>query len=183
MSFSGKAPMSVVLIAALAACSTTAPAPSVTADVNLVSADGVGAAIGVIVARETSNGVILETRLHGLPPGDHGFHLHAGSACAPAANAAGEIAAAGAAGGHFDPMSTGHHAGPAGEGHLGDLPVLHVDANGAANEQLAAPRLHLSALAGHAFVIHANGDNYSDVPAPLGGGGARIACGVVASAP
>jgi putative ABC transport system substrate-binding protein len=26
--------------------------------------------------------------------------------------------------------------------------------------------------------IHAGGDNYSDQPAPLGGGGARIACGV-----
>jgi len=29
-------------------------------------------------------------------------------------------------------------------------------------------------------MIHAGGDNYSDSPAPLGGGGARIACGVLA---
>jgi Cu-Zn family superoxide dismutase len=28
-------------------------------------------------------------------------------------------------------------------------------------------------------MIHAGGDNYSDEPEPLGGGGARIACGVV----
>jgi Cu-Zn family superoxide dismutase len=28
-------------------------------------------------------------------------------------------------------------------------------------------------------MIHAGGDNYSDEPAPLGGGGARVACGVV----
>jgi Cu-Zn family superoxide dismutase len=28
-------------------------------------------------------------------------------------------------------------------------------------------------------MIHAGGDNYSDQPVPLGGGGARIACGVV----
>ena len=27
--------------------------------------------------------------------------------------------------------------------------------------------------------VHAGGDNYSDQPAPLGGGGARIACGVI----
>jgi len=28
-------------------------------------------------------------------------------------------------------------------------------------------------------MIHAGGDNYSDEPAKLGGGGARMACGVV----
>jgi superoxide dismutase, Cu-Zn family len=28
-------------------------------------------------------------------------------------------------------------------------------------------------------MIHSGGDNYSDAPAPLGGGGARIACGVI----
>jgi Copper/zinc superoxide dismutase (SODC) len=31
---------------------------------------------------------------------------------------------------------------------------------------------------GRSVMIHAGGDNYSDQPAPLGGGGARIACGV-----
>jgi Cu-Zn family superoxide dismutase len=42
-----------------------------------------------------------------------------------------------------------------------------------------APRItNVSTLRGHAVVIHAGGDNYSDVP-PLGGGGARIACGVI----
>jgi Cu-Zn family superoxide dismutase len=28
-------------------------------------------------------------------------------------------------------------------------------------------------------MIHEGGDNYSDQPKPLGGGGARIACGVI----
>jgi Cu-Zn family superoxide dismutase len=28
-------------------------------------------------------------------------------------------------------------------------------------------------------MIHAGGDNYSDTPVTLGGGGARVACGVV----
>jgi len=28
-------------------------------------------------------------------------------------------------------------------------------------------------------MIHAGGDNYADQPAPLGGGGARVACGVI----
>jgi Cu/Zn superoxide dismutase len=34
----------------------------------------------------------------------------------------------------------------------------------------------------HAAMQHPNGDNYSDTPKPLGGGGARIACGVIPAA-
>ena len=34
-------------------------------------------------------------------------------------------------------------------------------------------------LKGKALIIHAGGDNYSDRPAPLGGGGARVACGLI----
>ena len=37
----------------------------------------------------------------------------------------------------------------------------------------------LSDLSGRSLMIHAAGDNYSDDPKPLGGGGARIACGVI----
>ena len=32
---------------------------------------------------------------------------------------------------------------------------------------------------GRSIMIHEGGDSYSDKPAPLGGGGARIACGVI----
>ncbi len=32
---------------------------------------------------------------------------------------------------------------------------------------------------GLAIMVHAGGDNYSDDPKPLGGGGDRIACGVI----
>jgi len=28
-------------------------------------------------------------------------------------------------------------------------------------------------------MVHAEGDNHADHPAPLGGGGARMACGVI----
>jgi Cu-Zn family superoxide dismutase len=34
-------------------------------------------------------------------------------------------------------------------------------------------------LKGRSLMIHAGGDNYSDYPAKLGGGGPRMACGVV----
>jgi Cu-Zn family superoxide dismutase len=54
-----------------------------------------------------------------------------------------------------------------------------VDADGNAKQRLAAPRLKLADLKGRSLMLHAGGDNYSDQPQSLGGGGARIACGVV----
>ena len=44
---------------------------------------------------------------------------------------------------------------------------------------LPVPHLTLADAKGRSIVIHAGGDDYSDQPAPSGGGGARIACGVV----
>jgi Cu/Zn superoxide dismutase len=45
-------------------------------------------------------------------------------------------------------------------------------------ESVVAPHLTVADVKGRSIVIHAGGDNYSDQPAPLGGGGARIARGV-----
>jgi len=64
--------------------------------------------------------------------------------------------------------------GPMGEGHKGDMPVLTVDANGKATQAVTAPHLTVAAVKGHAIMIHAGGDNYSDQPAPLGGGGSFL---------
>ncbi|MFN3919079.1 MAG: superoxide dismutase family protein, partial [Methylohalobius sp.] len=72
---------------------------------------------------------------------------------------------------------TNRHGTPWGDGHLGDLPPLYVDADGQAQLPVLAPRLKLADLKGRALIVHAGGDNYSDHPEPLGGGGARIACG------
>ena len=60
-----------------------------------------------------------------------------------------------------------------------DLPVLNVDSSGNANTTVLAPRLSLKDVKGLAIMIHAGGDNFSDYPKPLGGGGDRIACGVI----
>lgn len=69
--------------------------------------------------------------------------------------------------------------GPYGKGHLGDLPVLEVDNNGNATLPILAPRLQLNEIKNHSLIIHAGSDNYSDTPLKLGGGGARIACGII----
>jgi Cu-Zn family superoxide dismutase len=92
----------------------------------------------------------------------------------------GKPAAGFAAGGHYDPAHTKKHLGPLSTaGHRGDLPVLVVDSHGDATRPVTAPHLTVAEIRGHSIMIHAGGDNYSDTPAPLGGGGARIACGVI----
>jgi Cu-Zn family superoxide dismutase len=156
-----------------------AAATELRANMNLATPSGPGEAIGTVTIADSAQGAVIKTDLKGLPPGPHGFHVHEHSSCEPAPTN-GHPTPAGAAGGHFDPEHTGKHAGPRGDGHLGDLPVLQVGANGAATETLAAPRIKdVGALRGKALMIHAGGDNYSDQPEPLGGGGARIACGVL----
>jgi Cu-Zn family superoxide dismutase len=87
--------------------------------------------------------------------------------------------AAAAAGDHLDPEATKRHGEPWGDGHLGDLPPLYVAADGTATQAVLAPRLKVADIGNRALMIHAGGDNHSDHPAPSGGGGARIACGVI----
>ena len=118
-------------------------------------------------------------RLAGLPAADHGFHVHVNPNCGLGNGPNGQPAAGMAAGDHYDPANTGKHRGPLGEGHKGDLPVLTVDESGKATKDVVAPHLTVADVKGHSIMIHVGGDNYSDQPAPLGGGGARIACGVV----
>lgn len=125
--------------------------------------------LGRVVFTDTPYGLLIQPKLSGLTPGLHGLHLHQHPDCGDMGNHAG---------GHFDPQNTQSHQGPYGKGHLGDLPVLYVNANGKAEVATLAPRLRVRDLSKLTLMVHANGDNYSDNP-PLGGGGARVACGLI----
>ena len=153
-------------------------AEEVIVKVNLVNEQGVGKEIGTITASDTKFGLTLTPQLSDLAPGLHGFHVHDKPDCSHAMKD-GKAVPALAAGGHYDPANTGKHEGPYGNGHLGDLPALYVGADGKATLPVLAPRLKAADIKGRSLMIHAGGDNYSDAPAPLGGGGARAACGVV----
>jgi Cu-Zn family superoxide dismutase len=146
--------------------------------VQLVNEQGLGKEIGTITATDSTYGLILVPQLSDLSPGLHGFHLHDKPDCGHAMKD-GKAVPALAAGGHYDPGTTGKHEGPYGNGHLGDLPALYVAADGKATLPVLAPRLKTADIKGRSLMIHAGGDNYSDIPAALGGGGARAACGVV----
>ncbi len=113
----------------------------------------------VVVSSYDDDGVVFTPNLSGLTPGIHGFHVHQNGDCSPAMKD-GKKVLGGAAGGHFDPEDTGKHR-----------------AN--ATQPIFAPELELDDIEGRALMIHAGGDNYSDSPKKLGGGGDRVACGVI----
>lgn len=149
-----------------------------TVAMSLVDAKGVGASVGHVTISQSEFGLVFSPSLNGLQPGVHGFHLHENPSCA-AAEKDGKLTPAAAAGGHFDPKKSGRHDSPWGDGHLGDLPAIYVDAQGNATQPVLAPRLKMADLVGRSLIVHAGGDNHADHPAPLGGGGARMACGMV----
>jgi Cu-Zn family superoxide dismutase len=166
----------------LLACALVAAAPAMAAEItvtlDIAEAGGKGAAIGTMRIVETAYGLAFYPQLKGLAPGLHGFHVHEKPSCAPAEQNGTMVPALGA-GGHYDPAGTKKHAEPWGDGHLGDLPALVVAADGSAAQPVLAPRLKLADVNGRSLMIHAGGDNHADHPAPLGGGGARVACGVI----
>lgn len=178
-----KLPTTIALLVLAAGCSsnliksedsTSTQRQAIT--INQVSAQGIQQAIGTVYLSDSAQGLKIDTQLAQIPAGVHGFHIHEFGSCA-AAEKDGKMIAAQAAGGHFNPLKVAH--GDEKTGHLGDLPPLNVDANGQSNTTVYAPRLKLADVQGLALMVHAGGDNHSDHPEPLGGGGARIACGVI----
>ena len=153
------------------ACSVACAASLAQTQVTITSLTDNNKALGTIELQDTGYGTLITPSLSQLPPGLHGFHLHAGASCAQHGKAAL---------GHFDPEHAGKHLGPYNpKGHKGDLPALYVSQQGQARQPMLAPRLKVSDFKGHALIIHAGSDNYADTPKPLGGGGARLACGVI----
>ncbi|WP_041639919.1 superoxide dismutase [Cu-Zn] SodC [Basfia succiniciproducens] len=137
-------------------------------------------AIGQVVVTESPYGLVFTPELNGLTAGLHGFHLHQNPSCAAGEKDGKKVAGLGA-GGHWDPKEAKRHGFPwEDNAHLGDLPALAVNADGTASNPVLAPRLKsLDEIADKSIMIHVGGDNHSDHPAALGGGGARMACGVI----
>jgi Cu-Zn family superoxide dismutase len=152
------------------------PGGTVRTGANLHNAQGrlVGDAIA------TQDGGLIRVRLNvrGLVPGTHGVHLHQSGRCDPP-----DFASAGP---HWNPAGRQHgRLNPQGP-HLGDLPNLQVERNGAGRVDFDLPvpagaAVGLNPLLdedGTAIVIHAAADD--DRSDPAGNSGARVACGVFA---
>ena len=153
-------------------------AAEVVVPMHMVNEQGMAQAIGQVTISESAHGLVFTPQLTGLPPGVHGFHVHENGSCA-AGLRDGKSVPALAAGGHYDPLGSKRHSTPWGDGHLGDLPGLVVDHHGQASYAVLAPRLKLSDVKSRSLMVHVGGDNHADHPEPLGGGGARMACGVI----
>lgn len=155
-----------------------AHAETVKAEVFTATPEGAGMSLGMISFTDTKDGLSIMVDLKGLPPGERGFHIHEFPNCGPKEQD-GKMVPALAAGGHYDPQKTGKHLGPGKGGHFGDLPFLVVDAKGNAKTTIVLNGVKASDFKDRSIMVHGGGDNYSDTPVTLGGGGPRIACGVI----
>lgn len=140
--------------------------------------DPEGTQIGTAELIETpSYGVLIRIEVEGLEPGIHSFHIHETGRCStPDFDSAG---------GHFAPRGRSHGLlHPHGK-HAGDLANLHVPETGRVETERLAQHVTLLEGAtaslmdedGSALVIHATADDYESQPA--GGGGPKVACGVI----
>ena len=151
-----------------------------TVDVHLLDPVKGDKNIGQVDIGESEYGLVFVPKLSGLSAGLHGFHIHMNPSCEPKEKD-GKLTAGLGAGGHWDPKEAKRHGFPwEDDAHLGDLPALYVAGDGTATYPVLAPRLKsLDEIKGRSLMIHAGGDNHSDLPVALGGGGARMACGVI----
>jgi superoxide dismutase, Cu-Zn family len=70
------------------ACAANARAGSASATVNLIDANGVGAALGTVTFKDAEKGLLIIPAFSGLPPGAHGFHIHEKGHASPASRTA-----------------------------------------------------------------------------------------------
>ncbi len=138
--------------------------------------DPSGKDVGVVELLETPNGVLLTAKLKNLPAGTHAFHVHAVGKCEPPFKSAG---------GHYNPEDNDHGILSEDGIHAGDMPNVHVPANGALTIEILNDEISLEKdedgtvfdKDGSAIVMHMKGDDYKSQPS--GAAGARIACGVI----
>lgn len=137
--------------------------------------DPQGRQIGTAVFQPTPNGLLVSVTAEGLPPGEHGFHIHETGRCDPAEGFA-------TAGGHFAPGGYQHGYEVEGGPHAGDMPNQFVGADGKLRTHVFNPRVSFDAdsladMDGAALVVHAGADDYRSQPS--GAAGDRIACAVI----
>ena len=151
-------------------------APALAVDTaSAVLKDASGREVGAATLTVTPSGVLISLDLTAVPPGEHGFHVHTTGKCEPP-----DFKSAGP---HFNPDQTKHGFMTPEGPHAGDLPNLHVPADGKLQVEVLEPNVTLSGEAplldadGSALVIHAGADDYKTDPA--GNSGNRIACGVI----
>lgn len=161
----------IVLGAALALGSPASAADKASA----VLKDAKGNEVGKATLTATPRGVLIGLDLTAVEPGTRAFHIHAVGKCEPP-----DFKSAGP---HFNPDAAKHGLNNPEGPHGGDMPNIHVPAEGRLSLEVLNPTVALSGDSalldedGASLVIHAGPDDYLTDPA--GNAGDRIACGVI----
>jgi superoxide dismutase, Cu-Zn family len=71
------------ILIAIVAAGGAAYAANQTVTMNVIDAGGIGKEIGALELSDTEAGLRVTPHLAGLPPGDHGFHVHVNPNAAP----------------------------------------------------------------------------------------------------
>ena len=194
------------LIAAAAAtalvagfATTTADAHTRSARTRLATADGTR--IGSVEFRTDDGHTEVRVRLTSAPGIDafHGFHIHANDVTTNGDGCIADPAAAAStwfvsADGHYNPTGQTHAH------HVGDMPVVYVNADGSVETRFRIDKINPDELNGKVVILHAGADNYANIPlgtsptqytanstdataatAKTGNAGDRVACGVITS--
>lgn len=166
-------------LAALSGCASTSSSMSTTPKpvaVAILKPTQGNQANGTVSFVQKGDRVLVDARIEGLAPGEHGFHIHEKGDCsAPDGTSAG---------GHFNPSAKPHGGPAAAEHHAGDFGNLVADAGGKAELQLTLPAGQVvldknapNSIIGKGIIVHADPDDYKTQP--TGNSGKRLACGVI----
>ncbi|MCX4026637.1 superoxide dismutase family protein [Endozoicomonas sp. SM1973] len=136
-----------------------------------------GKTIGNVAIKQGTEGVLINIKAKGLPPGYHGMHFHRKGDCS-------DLATFKSAEGHIDPHKKPHgYLNPKGP-HEGNLPNLIVSQDGSVEVELYSHMVQLKEGPaklldedGSALIIHANKDDHTSQP--IGGSGGRLACAII----
>lgn len=112
-------------------------------------------------------------KLIGIPPGEHGMHVHENGNCTgPQASSAGA---------HYDPSGAIVHGDRTDSArHLGDLGNIVADADHTATFDFTDARIKVvgqNSIAQKALIVHASADDFTTQPS--GNSGDPIACGII----
>ena len=166
--------MKIIIASVIALFALTSAASAQSGKATLKDAGG--KEVGSAQLSQTPHGVLVRLTLKGIPAGEHAFHIHQTGKCEPPFTTAG---------GHFNPGSKKHGVMAADGPHAGDMPNLHVPADGnlaveVVNAAVTLDKDKPNSLykpEGTALIIHAGKDDYKTDP--TGDAGGRIACGVI----
>lgn len=167
------------LCAAVAFALPPLPAAAQEAVAKASIVDKGGKSIGTASFTQTKSGLLhIIVEAAGVPPGPHGFHVHAVGKCDPATNFD-------SAKGHFMLEGQTHGAMTEKGPHAGDLPNVHVGQDGILKAEFLTDQMSLTEgkpnnirdADGSAVMIHDMADDYATDM--TGNAGSRLACGVI----